>query len=648
MLWVLLAAAIPIIVHLLNRRRHRTVKWAAMQFLLKASRESRGKKRLRHLLILTCRALALAALAFAAAQPVVGGFFGLGAGKPDLIVVVLDRSASMESSPANFGHSRREIALMRLKGALKDFSGSRVVMIDSASGQAQEVPSPQVLDELTSTAATDTRADFAKLLGQAADYLLHASGKAEIWVVTDLQAANWHPEDALWETTRAALTTLPQPPRIRILSVAGKDSANQAIRTLSARRAGDTLVLGLEVVRTDEATQPLTLPLSIQLDGATLTDSIAISGQRLQLEKTVPLPPERENGFGWISLPGDGNPRDNVSYFAYGPARPVKSLVVATTGEAATYLGLASAPDGFAGQSAAVSSADQLPELSDLSTLFWAAPLPQGETARDVQQFLERGGQVVFFAPPGDDSSSFLDLSWNPTETSPPEQYWILSQWERGDGLLRDSLDGSPVPADRLRAILRRTPTGDASVLARWDDGETFLARKIVGAGTLWMVATLPDYQWSNLGDADVLLPLCQRAVVAGSKRFETGRLTEVGTSLLSPSASRIDDYPHRDTAEPRFLAGVYRSEDGPLAVNRPTEEDLVGALDPAGLDLLLDGTDHSLFEDNRTSASDALGRPIWQALLVAMLLLLLSEALLCLPKRTPATLATPRPLTRA
>jgi len=47
LLWGLLGVSIPIIIHLLNRRRYRTVQWAAMEFLLKASRESRGKKKLK-------------------------------------------------------------------------------------------------------------------------------------------------------------------------------------------------------------------------------------------------------------------------------------------------------------------------------------------------------------------------------------------------------------------------------------------------------------------------------------------------------------------------------------------------------------------------------------------------------------------------
>ena len=52
MLWGLFAVSIPVIIHLLNRRRFRAVEWGAMQFLLKATKESRGKKRLKHFLIL--------------------------------------------------------------------------------------------------------------------------------------------------------------------------------------------------------------------------------------------------------------------------------------------------------------------------------------------------------------------------------------------------------------------------------------------------------------------------------------------------------------------------------------------------------------------------------------------------------------------
>src|SRR5690606_20595532 len=134
LLFGLLAAAVPILIHLLNRRRHKTVMWAAMQFLLKATRESRGKKRLRHLLILSCRSPVVAALATAAARPVLSGMLGWSGGQPDLVVLIFDRSASMEANPKGGAIPRRELALNRIRSAMADLDGTRLVLIDSASG----------------------------------------------------------------------------------------------------------------------------------------------------------------------------------------------------------------------------------------------------------------------------------------------------------------------------------------------------------------------------------------------------------------------------------------------------------------------------------------------------------------------------------
>ena len=75
LLWALFAASIPIIIHLVNRWRHRSVHWAAMEFLLRAARETRGTKKLLHYLILALRVLAVAALvtAFFALNRAAGG-----------------------------------------------------------------------------------------------------------------------------------------------------------------------------------------------------------------------------------------------------------------------------------------------------------------------------------------------------------------------------------------------------------------------------------------------------------------------------------------------------------------------------------------------------------------------------------------------
>ncbi|TAE75214.1 MAG: hypothetical protein EAZ84_09735 [Verrucomicrobia bacterium] len=644
LLWGLLAAAIPIIIHLLNRRRHKTVMWAAMQFLLKATRESRGKKKLRHILILTCRCLGIAALATAAARPLLSGMMGWNGGKPDLVVLILDRSASMEATPKNGNLPRRKLALQRVRDAMADLDGTRLVLIDSASGTAQDVPSPDVLDQLSSTAATDTAADLSALASRASEYLAASPGRAEVWIASDLQASNWQTQNDRWTSARAALAALPQPPKLRILALSGKPSANQGIRILSSRRSDSELILDLEISRDQDTNIALDLPLTATLNGIRSTSNLSIVGQNLRFRKTLPIPPSGNSGHGWLSIPGDGNPRDNVAFFAYGPPRPVKSLVVAAPGEAANYLAIAAAPDGFAGQSVERLDPHQIPglETENLSAILWAAPLPSGAIAESLTRFLSAGGEILFFPPPADNDTKFLDLQWSPVTESDRGKFLILDSWDRDDGLLRDGIDGSPIPADRLKAVKRRLPKGESTPLARWDDSAPFLIRRIVDRGTAWFVGSLPDYTWSNLGDADVLLPLVQRAVTEGAARFDDDHFAALGSREAAPrpgeTNTRLDDYGTPHPGNTAFEAGIHRLGDRTLALNRPPAEDAPEILSREELGKLLEGTGFTLLEDRGTSATDKISRDAWRGFLIAMLCFLIAEAALCLPKK-PATI---------
>ena len=649
MLWGLFAVSIPIIIHLLNRRRHRTIQWAAMQFLLKATRESRGKKRLRHILILTCRALGIAALIFPAAIPVVSKLFGLGSGKPDLIVLVFDRSASMEVNPKNGTIPRRELSLQRLRDAFADLEGTRLVLIDSASGKPQDVPSPEVLAELSATAATDTNADLPGLLSTAAEFLAETPGRAEVWVASDLQSTNWSADDSRWESVRASLTNLPQKPRVRILALSGENADNQTIQIISSRRSGTDLLLDLRIARGGDAKSPLNLPVTINTNGSRTTESVTIPGQEIRFIKTLPLPSPDESGHGWVSIPGDGNPRDNVAFYAYGPALPVKSSVVAA-GEAANYLSLSAAPDGFGGQSVEIIQPTQAASLvtTGQAAIIWSAPLPDGPIAAELERFLNEGGQVVFFPPAADSNNSFLDVKWSTVGVAATDQFFILDSWNHDDGLLRDGIDGTPIPAERLRAVKRRIPEGEVTVLARWDDSQPFLARQVVGKGTAWFMGSLPDYTWSNLGDADVLLPAIQRAVLAGADRFDSGYLATLGSAAAQAKPDeireRLDDYGTDAKAEPEYLAGIQKLGERTLAINRPASEDIPDIIESSALTTLLEGTDFSLFEDTSNSGRENVSRGIWRGFLLAMLFFLLSEALLCLPNKPVVTHTTPRP----
>ncbi len=98
LLWGLLAAAIPVAIHLFFRRRPKPTPFPAFDFVLRARRETQRRLRLRKILLFTARTLVLAAIALAIARPraerpgearaaVVQG--------PRATAIVLDASGSM-------------------------------------------------------------------------------------------------------------------------------------------------------------------------------------------------------------------------------------------------------------------------------------------------------------------------------------------------------------------------------------------------------------------------------------------------------------------------------------------------------------------------------------------------------------------------
>ncbi len=647
LLWFLAAASVPIIIHLLNKRRHKTLQWAAMQFLLKATRESRGKKKLRHILILTCRALGIAALAFAAARPVVSGLLGWGAGTIDTVVLILDRSASMELRSGDGQAAKRELVLKKVRDSMADIGNPRLVLIDSATGKSQEVPSPDVLAEISATAATDSAADIPALVSSAAETLSSGSGRSEIWLASDLQNTNWQPEDGeRWAAARANLTALTQKPALRILSLTGDAAPNVSLRLLGTRRSSDGLLLDLELTRSEDSRGTLNLPLTVSVNGAATGESATLPGQSLRFQKRVAIKDEAESGHGWLSIPADGNSRDNSVFFAYGPARPVKTLIVAPTGEAADYLTLAAAPPGFEKQTATRidPAAFATTSTADFSMILWAAPLPTAANAGILEAFLSAGGQVVCLPTTEPSSETFLGMKWEPVTEAERGKFFILQDWNKTDGPLRDGLDSTPIPAERLRAIKRAIPGGDSAPLARWEDGEPFITRKVVDRGTLWFFGSIPDYTWSNLGDADVLLPATQRILALGADRFDSSYLAEINTepASLAPgeTRTRLDDFSQENSPHD---AGVFRLGERLVAVNRPLFEDDLQVATKENLDTMLEGTDYRLLDQVGQAADPSLSTDMWRAFLLAVLFFLISEALLCLPKKQKEDILIPK-----
>jgi Aerotolerance regulator N-terminal/von Willebrand factor type A domain len=100
MLWWLAAAAAPLLIHLLSRRRYREVPWAAVEYLLAALQKSTRRLRAEQWILLLLRMLTIVCVVIAVAGPYLEQLGGtLAVGQPVHRILVIDGSYSMGYKP---------------------------------------------------------------------------------------------------------------------------------------------------------------------------------------------------------------------------------------------------------------------------------------------------------------------------------------------------------------------------------------------------------------------------------------------------------------------------------------------------------------------------------------------------------------------
>lgn len=207
LLWGATLAAVPLVIHLLNRQRHKPMPWAAMRFVIAAYRKTRRRVQMENLLLLLLRMAAVALLAFALARPFTGRLSplaGFTESRRD-VILVLDGSASTgyrESVDTVFDRS-----VARAREIVRELDGGRGdrVRLILAGGYprllswTQPAQASAMLDTLA--APTDESLDLAGALGEVLRFVREDAAGAghemlEIRLLTDMQRRSFAPPAA--------------------------------------------------------------------------------------------------------------------------------------------------------------------------------------------------------------------------------------------------------------------------------------------------------------------------------------------------------------------------------------------------------------------------------------------------------------------
>ncbi len=641
-LWGLPLLLLPVLIHLFNRLRHRPMPWAAMMFLRSATRKSTRYARLRQWLVLLFRVLAVLVLILALSRPLSGGWLGwMMATAPDVILLVQDRSASMEARDAGQALTKRGTALKLFADGAKSFEEtSRLVLLESAARAPQEVAGTAMLAEMSATAATDTAADLPAQLQTALDWFAqNRPGSGEIWIASDLQRSNWRPDSDRWPALAAGLAALPQRVRVRLLALNKESEGNASVAIQEVTRRPRDGQAALEIVLDVErnTTGAATLPLVINVDGARSQVELKMDGQSLRYRHIVPLAGKDAEGWGFVELPADANLADNKSYFVYGAPPALRAAVISTDQPSRRFLQLAVAPDPKnTNQVCEIIAAAGIENANwaDYSMVLWQGAPPTGGTAARLQAFAESGGMLVFF-PPGA-AGKFATAGWGEMQIAPADKPFSIARWEESDGPLAKTEEGLSLPLSELAVQKRQLILGEKSVLATFADGTPFLTRRVAGRGQILFCASLPNSEWSQLNDGAVLVPMLQRLLQAGGRRFARAGFLECG-DVAALGTERWTAVDGAAPKEIRLRAGVYRGGGRLVAVNRPAREDEREILEAAKAKLLFGAMPVQLFEEQR-SGEGKLQSELWRMFLFGMALFLIVEAVLILPDRAERT----------
>jgi hypothetical protein len=210
----LIAASIPVIIHLLNRRRYKIRPWAAMQFLLEAVKRNRQRLRLEELLLLLLRCLIALVLGctlarFTGCENWRGGH---AAGGPSVTVFVLDDSYSMGQKVANttaFDQAKAEL-ITRL-GEMNDNASIEIVRTgDDIDGpffaMNMVTDRDSLVRKIDGLTVRDRRANWPELLDRVAGAYGDRPGTKELVLLSDFREVDFEVLDS--QTIAPALTLL--------------------------------------------------------------------------------------------------------------------------------------------------------------------------------------------------------------------------------------------------------------------------------------------------------------------------------------------------------------------------------------------------------------------------------------------------------
>lgn len=548
-LFGLLAAAIPIAIHLIRKEKPPKMLFGTLRFLKNTSKKLILFQQIQQWLLLLLRAAVISLLVFAFARPLFdGAIAGLVDAEPESAVILLDVSMSMR-----YGE-RNEQARSAARELLAGMSAGDEVGIVAFGGSAVSVRELSTdldgarafLDALPEPAFEVTR--FMPALRLANDLLESSRHESRtIHLISDYQASGLGGDDSGWVMAPGV--------RLNPVDVGEGPSRNLLLTDV---RSPDQLIENqseyeiLARVRSTGTVHIDQAEVRLLLDGV---ETVRMPVNLTDLsEEVVRLPAVFDTAGthrGEIRVGSDDFAIDNSYFFTVDVMSRIRVLLVNGEPSANWYEdeahwlalaigGNAESPFVLTRGSPRELDAAQLAQ-HDVVVLLNAGSDLSSTQANALREFVSDGGSLLL-APgdrvnPGPFNQLLADIS--------PATLDQAVRLNAGDYLLIADMDRRhpvllPLGSDwgvRFEGYWAATAAADADVLMQFDNGSPALLERTVGQGRVMLFASSLDTEWNNLPLQGLYLPFAHESLRYLAQATEKERAYRIGDVIDLTSA---------------------------------------------------------------------------------------------------------------
>jgi hypothetical protein len=524
-LYGLFALAIPVIIHLFNFRRFRKVYFTNVKFIEELKQETQKQSRLRHLLILLMRMLAIAALVLAFAQP----FIPVDQVKKDVnsgstVSVYVDNSFSMqaESGKGTMLDEAKEKALevaSAYKGSdlfqllTNDFEGrhQRVVSRDEFINMVEDVMISPVVRTFGEVLARQEEVFSDNAIGEKASYFISDFQKSSLGklkasmdsnllqYIVPLQAVN---ANNLYIDSCWFLSPVQQIGQHVKLKVRVKNSSDIDYEKIPVK---------LEV----NGIQKALASLDIAHNSSTEVE-LPFRSNESGIQEAVVSISDFPIGF------------DDKFYFSWYVAPLVKVLCINQNKENIFIDAVLGNDSAFLFQNVPVSQIDyssfpqyQFIVLNELKSV-------SSGLEAEIINFVEDGGNILVLPaekPDFENYKSFLTSMhcnyYISGDTSKTKISYINLEHPLYDDVFDEIPENIDLPVVFNRFVISGQTRSRQEVLLRLQDGNAFLSVQYVGTGKVYLSAVPFDPGFSNFPHHAIFVPTIYKMAVSSAMTNE-------------------------------------------------------------------------------------------------------------------------------